>query len=74
MPSIEFIKGEIDRMRNRINRQRREILLLRHAGISTTSAEALLDEMRNEVDGLCTERKRLTREQFRVLEARLWVG
>jgi plasmid maintenance system antidote protein VapI len=67
MPSIEFITGEIDRMRNRVNRQRREILLLRHAGISTTSAAAVLDAMLKKVNDLCTERKRLTREQFRLL-------
>jgi len=72
MPSIEFIRGEIDRMRNRVNRQRREIMQLRHAGISTTSAEALVDEMRCKVNDLCTERKRVTREQFRALEARHW--
>jgi len=46
MPSVEFIRGEIDRMRNRVNRQRREIKQLRHADISTTSADALLDGMR----------------------------
>jgi hypothetical protein len=66
MPSIEFIRGEIERMRNQVNRQRREIMQLRHAGISTTSAEALLDGMRNKVNDLCTERDRLWKEQFRL--------
>jgi hypothetical protein len=72
MPSIEFIRGEIERMRNRVNRQRREIMQLRHAGISTTSAEAHLDRMRNRVDDLCAERNRLRERQFRALEARNW--
>jgi hypothetical protein len=67
MPSIEFIRGEIERMRNRVNRQRREIMQLRHAGISNASAEALLDGMRNKVDDLCAERDRLWKEQFRFL-------
>ena len=69
MPSVEFIRGEIDRMRNRVNRKRREIKQLRHAGISTTSADALLDGMRKKVNDLCTERDRLTRERVRVLIA-----
>ena len=56
-------------MRNRVNRQRREIKQLRHAGISTTSADALLDGMRKKVNDLCTERDRLTRERVRVLIA-----
>jgi hypothetical protein len=72
MPSIEFIRGEIERMRNRVNRQCREIMQLRHAGISTTSAETLLDGMRDKVNDLCAERNRLTREQVRVLRARQW--
>ena len=38
MPDIDVIRREIERMRNRVNRQRAEITQLRHAGISTTSA------------------------------------
>jgi hypothetical protein len=69
MPSIDFIRGEIERMRNRANRQRREIMELRHAGRSTTSAQALLDRMLSKIDDLCAERDRLRKEQFRALGA-----
>jgi hypothetical protein len=45
MPDIEFIRAEIERMRIQVCRQRGEIKQLQRAGISTTSAEALLDRM-----------------------------
>jgi hypothetical protein len=44
MPDIEF-RGEIERMRYEIKRQRGEIRQLQRAGIPSTSAEALLDRM-----------------------------
>ena len=53
MPDIEFIRSEIERMRLQVHRQRGEIRQLQRAGISTTSAEALLDRMLNNIDGLC---------------------
>jgi hypothetical protein len=40
MPAIEFIRGEIERMRYQVQRQRGEIRQLQRAGISSTSAEA----------------------------------
>ena len=52
MPDIDVIRREIERMRNRVNRQRAEITQLRHAGISTTSAEELLERMLNKIDEL----------------------
>jgi hypothetical protein len=52
MPNIEFVRGEIERMRVQVQRQRREIMQLRRAGIPTTSAEALLDRMLNKIDKL----------------------
>ena len=73
MPGIDVIRREIERMRNRVNRQRAEITQLRHAGISTTSAEELLERMLNKIDDLCAERERLKKEQpARVLGARRW--
>jgi len=63
MPDIEFIRGEIQRLRIQIQRQRREIIQLQRAGKTTTSADALLDRMHNKVDALCTERDRLKKEQ-----------
>jgi hypothetical protein len=52
MPDIEFIGGQIERMRYQVQRQRREIILLQRAGIPSTSAEALLDRMLNKIDDL----------------------
>ena len=73
MPDIEFVRGEIERMRVQVQRQRREITQLQRAGISTTSAEALLDRMLNKIDDLCVERDRLNEEQpSRALRARRW--
>jgi hypothetical protein len=52
-PDIEFVRGE--RMRLRVQRQRREIMQLQRAGIPGTSAQTLLDWMLNRIDDLCTE-------------------
>ncbi len=77
MPDIEFIRGEIERMRLQVYRQRGEIRQLQRAGIPTTSAEALLDRMLNNIDGLCAERDRLKKERpgpvkGKVLGGRRW--
>jgi hypothetical protein len=53
MPDIDFIRGEIQRRRLQVLRQRKEIMQLRHAGISVTWAEALLDRMLNKIHDLC---------------------
>ena len=50
--NLDHIKAEIARMRVQIKRQQRDILDLRRAGISTTSAIALLERMQDKVDGL----------------------
>jgi hypothetical protein len=59
MPSIEYIRGEIQRMRTQVNRQRSEIRQLQRANISTASAELLLQRMLGKIDGLCAERDKL---------------
>lgn len=56
---IEFIRGDIEQRRRQIARQRKEILDLQRAGISTKSAEELLARMLSKVDELCAERDRL---------------
>jgi hypothetical protein len=56
---LEFIRADIERRRRQIARQRKEILDLQRAGISTTSAEELLARMLAKVDALCVERDRL---------------
>ena len=77
MPDIEHIRGEIERMRTQVHRQRGEIKQLQRAGISTASADALLDRMLDKIDVLCAERDRLKKEQpmasrGRALGGRSW--
>ena len=59
---LETIRGEIERMRVQVGRQRKEILQLQRAGIPTGPAEALLQRMLERIDGLCIERDRLKKE------------
>ncbi|WP_275186430.1 hypothetical protein [Bradyrhizobium sp. CSA112] len=64
-------------MRAHVGRQRKEILLLQRAGISTASAELLLTRMLAKIEVLCAERDRLKKEQGgptkgRVLGGRIW--
>lgn len=76
MLDLDFIRAEIERMRVQVGRQRKEILLLQKAGISTTSAEALLQRMFDKIDTLCADRDRLKAEiprpKGRVLGGRKW--
>jgi hypothetical protein len=77
MPDIEYIRAEIERMRIQVHRHRGEIRRLQRAGISTVAAEALLDRMLNNIDGLCAECDRLKKELPRpskrnVLGGRRW--
>jgi hypothetical protein len=72
MPDLEFIEGEIERMRFQVLRQRNEILQLQRAGISTTSAEALLGRMLKKTAELRAERNSLKKEQPRRMLGRRW--
>ena len=77
MPDIDHIRADIERRRIQVHRQRGEIRQLQRAGIPTTSAEALLERMLNNIHGLCAERDRLKKEQPRpskgnVLGGRRW--
>ena len=74
MPDIDFIRGEIERMRAQVSRQRKEILWLQRAGIPTASADALLQRMLDKVDGLCAERDRLKREQTHLPKGKVLGG
>jgi hypothetical protein len=73
---LDTIRGEIEQMRTQVQRRRGEIRQLQQAGISTTSADALLERMLNKIDELCGERDRLKKEQTpalrRVLGGRSW--
>ena len=62
MPDLGFVRSEIERARVQVGRQRREILQLQKAGVSTIAAEALLQRMLDKVDALCAERDRLKAE------------
>jgi hypothetical protein len=63
MPDLDFIRREIEHMRLQVGRQRREILQLQRAGISTASAELLLVRMLAKIDGLCEQRDHLKKEK-----------
>jgi hypothetical protein len=55
---LDDVRAEIERMR-----ERGDIRKLQQAGISTASAEALLERMLDRIDKLCVERDRLKKEQ-----------
>jgi hypothetical protein len=61
--NLEHIRAEIERMRQQISRQRKDIQSLHRAGISTLPAEALLARMQATVDNLCAERDKRVGEQ-----------
>jgi hypothetical protein len=67
---IEFVRGEIARLRLQVLLQRREIAQLQRAGIQSTSAEVLLDRMLNKIDDLRAQRDRLKEEQPEALRGR----
>ncbi len=74
---IDHVRSEIEHMRVQVGRQRKEILQLQRAGISTAAAELLLGRMHAKIDDLCAQRRRLKREQDgptsgRVLGGRSW--
>jgi hypothetical protein len=55
MPDTKHIRGEIERMRVQVQRQRGEIRQLQWAGLSTASADALLERMLDKIDALCAD-------------------
>ena len=71
---IDHVRSEIEHMLAQLVRQRKEILQLQRAGISTASAELLLTRMLAKIDHLCAERDRLMAEptKRRVLGGRSW--
>ena len=74
---LDHVCSEIEHMRAQLGRQRKEILQLQRAGISTASAELLLTRMLAKIDDLCAERDRLKKEEGgptkgRVLGGRSW--
>jgi hypothetical protein len=70
-------RGEIERMRVQVGRQRKEVLQLQRAGIGTASAEALLSRMQANIESLCAQRDELIKAKpypktRRVLGGRRW--
>ena len=63
MPDIDFIRADIEHRRRQVARLRGDIRKLQHSGISSASADALLDRMLNKIDELCAERDRLQKQQ-----------
>jgi hypothetical protein len=63
MPDINSILAEIERYRSQVVRQRKEILQLQRAGISTAAAERLLKRMLAKIGTLRTQRDKLKAEQ-----------
>jgi hypothetical protein len=59
MANIDFIRADIEHMRRQVQRLRGDIRELQHSGISTASADALLERMLGKIDQLCAERDRL---------------
>ncbi|KJC60067.1 hypothetical protein UP10_15465 [Bradyrhizobium sp. LTSPM299] len=76
MPDLDYLRREIEHMRVQVGRQRREILQLQRAGLSTASAELLLGRMHTKIDDLCAQRDRLKKElpapKGNVLGGRSW--
>jgi hypothetical protein len=70
---IDRVRSEIEHMRVQVGRQRREILQLQRAGISTASAELLLGRMHAKIDlvlsGSGSRRSRAARRKGACLAA-----
>ena len=74
---MDHVRSEIEFMRTQLSQQRREILQLQRAGLSSAAAELLLGRMHAKIDDLCAERDRLKKEEGgptkgRVLGGRSW--
>jgi hypothetical protein len=77
MADLASVRAEIDHVRKLVDRQRRDILALRRADISTADAEVVLSLQLARLDGLIGERDRFTaaqpsRMQGKALRGRKW--
>ena len=73
----DHVRSEIEFMRGQVGRQRKAILQLQRAGVSSASAELLLTRMTAKIEWLCAERDRLRKvvdgpNKGRVLRGRSW--
>jgi hypothetical protein len=73
---LDQLRSEIERMRIQVQRQRGEIRQPQRAGISSASAEALLERMLAKIDGMRAERDKLKKlaglTKGKVLGGRSW--
>ena len=60
---LDHVRSEIQLMRAEVAKQRREVLQLQRAGLTSAAAEALLQRMLDKIDTLSAERDRLKLEQ-----------
>ena len=60
---LDHVRSEIEHMRVQVGRQRKEILQLQSAGISTARLNFSSERMQAKIDDLCVERERLKRER-----------
>jgi hypothetical protein len=58
MPDLDHIQAEIEWMRVQVGRQRKEILQIQRARISSATAEMVFDCMLANIDRLCEQRER----------------
>jgi hypothetical protein len=63
MPDLDSIRAELERYHSQVGRQRKEILQLQRAGVSTAAAETLLQRMLDKIDALRAQRDELKAEQ-----------
>jgi hypothetical protein len=63
---LDWVRGEITRMRGQLRAQEREIRMLQRAGVPTASAELLLVRMRAKIDDLCRQRDALRKAATKV--------
>jgi hypothetical protein len=62
MPDLDHIQAEIERMRVQVGRQRKEILQIQRARISSATAEVVFGSMLANIDRLCEQRDQLNKE------------
>jgi hypothetical protein len=74
MTDLASVRAEIDRARRLVDRQRRDILALRRAGISMADAELLLARQLARLDDLIGERNRLMAAQPSPMQGRVLGG
>lgn len=59
MHTLDLIRDEINHMRVKVGRHRREISRLQQAGLEVASTEALIGRMLARIDELCVQRNEL---------------